>query len=212
MNRRQSMTRRAALVGVCLAALTGAASAQSATSRALEDFGRYLDAAADLFGEFVLGIRSADAATLRQPQTRASLERIADALLDLHGAQSVLIGDLEDYARAARRREGAQEVWNGILYQVRRTGGIVQQVIGVVESTSALNVALTPEQNMILRETLAARGAILSRFENLPRPRTRAEIAQLEGMNARYRRLIQTLREIRLVLDQVLERGPEPRP
>ena len=63
-----------------------------------------------------------------------------------------------------------------------------------------------------LRETLAARGAILSRFENLPRPRTRAEIAQLEGMNARYRRLIQTLREIRLVLDQVLERGPEPRP
>jgi hypothetical protein len=207
-----SITRRAALFGVSLAAFAGQASAQSATSRALEDFGRYLDAAADLFGEFALGIRSADAATLRQPQTRASLERIANALLDLYGAQSVLIGDLEDYARAARRREGAQEVWNGILYQVRRTGRIVQQVIGVVESTPALNVALTPEQNMILRETLAARGAILSRFENLPRPRTRAEIAQLEGMNARYRRLIQTLREIRLVLDQVLERGPEPRP
>lgn len=212
MSSQRMSTRRALLVGACAVVLTGAAAAQSATSRALEDFGRYLDAAADLFGEFIIGVRRADAATLRQPQTRASLERIADALLDLYGAQSVLIGDLEDYAAAARRREGAQQVWNNILYQVRRTGRIVQDVIAVVDSTPALNVALTPEQSGILRETLAARGEMLSRFEDLPRPRTRAEIAQLEGMNARYRRLIQTLREIRFVLDGVLERGPEPRP
>jgi hypothetical protein len=201
------------LLAFMLASFAAPASfAQSATSRALEDFGRYLDAATDLFAQFVLGVRQADAATLREPETRAGLERISDALADLYGAQSVLIGDLEDYARAARAREGAQNVWNSILYQVRRTGMIVQNVIAIVDGTPALNVALSEEQRGILSDTLGQRRVMLSRFENLPRPRTRAEIAQLEGMNARYRRLIQTLREIRYVIDGVLERGPEPRP
>jgi hypothetical protein len=210
--RRTAFGRRSLLAFMLASFAAQASLAQTATSRALEDFGRYLEAAADLFGEFIIGVRQADAATLREPETRAGLERISDALADLYGAQSVLIGDLEDYARAARAREGAQNVWDSILYQVRRTGMIVQNVIAVIDGTPALNVALSAEQRGILSDTLDQRRVMLSRFENLPRPRTRAEIAQLEGMNARYRRLIQTLREIRYVIDGVLERGPELRP
>lgn len=203
--------RRALLAGM-IWPLAVPAFAQTATSQALEDFGRYLDAAADLFGEFIVGIRRADAATLRDPETRAGLESISDALAGLYSAQSVLVGDLEDYARAARAGEGADRVWRSILSQVRRTGRIVHDVINVVDNTPSLRVALTSEQRGILSDTLDARVEMLNRFENLPRPETEAEIAQLEGMNARYRRLIRTLREIRYVIDGVLDRGEEPRP
>jgi len=192
--------------------LAAPAFAQTATSRALEDFGRYLDAAADLFGEFIVGIRRADAATLRDPETRAGLENISNALAGLYHAQSTLVGDLEDYARAARGGEGAERVWRSIMNQVRRTGRIVHEVINIVDNTPSLRVALTPEQRGILSDTLGARVEMLTRFESLPRPTTEAEIAQLEGMNARYRRLISTLREIRYVIDGVLDRGEEPRP
>ncbi len=205
------VTRRLALAGLC-AAIAVPASAQTATSRALEDFGRYLDAAADLFGEFIVGIRRADAATLRDPVTRAGLENISNALAGLYHAQSTLVGDLEDYARAAREGEGAERVWRGIMNQVRRTGRIVHEVINIVDNTPSLRVALTSEQRSILSDTLGARVEMLNRFESLPRPTTNAEIAQLEGMNARYRRLIGTLREIRYVIDGVLDRGEEPRP
>jgi len=98
------------------------------------------------------------------------------------------------------------------MNQVRRTGRIVHEVINIVDNTPSLRVALTPEQRGILSDTLGARVEMLTRFESLPRPTTEAEIAQLEGMNARYRRLISTLREIRYVIDGVLDRGEEPRP
>jgi hypothetical protein len=203
---------RRALLTAMIWPLAAPAFAQTATSRALEDFGRYLDAAADLFGEFIVGIRRADAATLRDPVTRAGLENISNALAGLYHAQTTLVGDLEDYARAAREGEGAERVWRSIMSQVRRTGRIVHEVINIVDNTPSLRVALTPEQRGILSDTLGARVEMLNRFENLPRPETEAEIAQLEGMNARYRRLIRTLREIRYVIDDVLERGEEPRP
>lgn len=205
-----AFARRALLAGM-IWPLTAPAFAQTATSQALEDFGRYLDAAADLFGEFIVGIRRADAATLRDPVTRAGLENISNALAGLYHAQTTLVGDLEDYARAARAGEGAERVWRSIMNQVRRTGRIVHEVINIVDNTPSLRVALTPEQRGILSDTLGARVEMLNRFENLPRPETEAEIAQLEGMNARYRRLISTLREIRYVIDGVLERG-EDRP
>jgi hypothetical protein len=205
-----AFARRSVLAGMTWL-LAAPAFAQTATSRALEDFGRYLDAAADLFGEFIVGIRRADAATLRDPVTRAGLESISNALAGLYHAQSTLVGDLEDYARAARDGEGAERVWRSIMNQVRRTGRIVHEVINIVDNTPSLRVALTPEQRGILSDTLGARVEMLNRFENLPRPETEAEIAQLEGMNARYRRLISTLREIRYVIDGVLERG-EDRP
>lgn len=211
-HRPTNVTRRATFVcGFAMFAASNAL-AQTATSRALEDFGRYLDAAADLFGEFIVGIRRADAATLRDPETRAGLENISDALAGLYHAQSTLVGDLEDYARAARAGEGADRVWRSIMNQVRRTGRIVHEVINIVDNTPSLRIALTPEQRGILSDTLGARVELLNRFENLPRPETEAEIAQLEGMNARYRRLIRTLREIRYVIDGVLDRGEEPRP
>lgn len=203
-----TFARRALLAGL-IWTLAVPTFAQTATSRALEDFGRYLDAAADLFGEFIVGIRRADAATLRDPATRAGLENISDALAGLYYAQSTLVGDLEDYARAARAGEGADRVWRSIMSQVRRTGRIVHQVIDIVDGTPSLRVALTAEQRGILSDTLGARVVMLNRFENLPRPETEAEIAQLEGMNARYRRLISTLREIRYVIDGVLERGED---
>jgi uncharacterized membrane protein YccC len=203
----RQINRRIVMLALSAACIAPAASAQTATEQALQDFGRYLDAAASLFGQFALGIREARASGRLNAAVREDLRDVNAMFRMLYARQSVLVGDLEDYARAAREGENVAPLWAGIKVQVRDTAGFVSRVTEIVENSDAIVLALDAETTDVLQETLYARRSLLARFYSLPPPRSPAELTQLEGLNARYRTLIQTLREVRIEIEEILESG-----
>lgn len=214
-------TRRLLLGALTFVAAAPGAFAQSATERALDDFVRYLDASAALFGEFALGLRSADARTLSSPASRQALEEVSQALRQQAMANGAVVDFVSMYLRraqdaaqadAALTEEGRAQAevalissWDAAVREVRRTSVIVQRVTAIVDSTPELDRVLSPERRLALSDTLAAREDLLGRLAEMPRPRTSAELDRLALFNQRYQRLIDALQSIRVELRRILQ-------
>ncbi|OQW56286.1 MAG: hypothetical protein A4S17_05325 [Proteobacteria bacterium HN_bin10] len=195
------------MAGLSFGALGGAAAAQTPTGDALDDFGRYLDAAAGLLAEFTLGLRSANARELRRnAETRAALVSLSDALLAFHSSNALLVDDLDDYVRRVSEGGDPPTLWRDVLDQVGRTTGVMQQVLVVVDQTPQLDVALTPEARTQLEDAVAEKGSLLDRLGWMREPHTAEDLARVQAVSARYRGVMERLRETRIVINRILRR------
>jgi hypothetical protein len=194
-----------------MAASATAAWAQSATAAALEDFSRYVEAAAAVFGELALGLRSADAGTLRGESARQALAEVQSGLRTQTVANGFVVTELQryrEYATAPRAgdapRETLARLWSTALEQVSETAAVVRRVTVIVDESAALRSVLTDDQQVALRDTLAMREVILARLTALPPPTTADELSRLDTFIDSYGRLIEALRQIRVALNRAL--------
>lgn len=201
------ITRRLLLAAVSFSAVGPQVFAQTATERALDDFGRYLDAATDLLAEFTLGIRQANAREIRRDAAaRRALGDLSDALLSFHTSNRLLVDDIDDYAARVRAGGDANTLWNEVLAQVGETAQVMRNVLTVVDETPRLEVALSAESRAQIVEGVADKESLLERLRRTPPPRTESELTQLRLLNTRYRNVMEQLRRARVALDRVLRR------
>ncbi len=202
------VTRRLLLGTFALAPFAGArAFAQSATSEALDDFARYIDAATSILGELALGLRNADARDIRGPDARRALEELQAGLQNQAVANGAVVDELrqyDEYARRSPRAEGLSSAWSLALRQVSQTAEVVRRVTAIVDQSTVLRRVLTDDQQIELRDTLAMREAILSRLATLPPPASTDELDRLRHFIDRYGELIVTLRRIRTALNSAM--------
>ena len=201
------VTRRSLLAAMSFAAATPSAFAQTATERALDDFGRYLDAATDLLAEFTLGIRQANAREIRRDAAaRRALGDLSDALLAFHTSNRLLVDDIDDYAARVRAGGDANALWDEVLVQVGETAQVMRRVLTVVDETPRLEVVLSAESRSQIVEGVADKESLLQRLRRISPPRTESELTQLRLLNTRYRNVMEQLRRARVALDRVLAR------
>lgn len=201
------VSRRVTLVGVISSALATPAAAQTATGDALDDFGRYLDAAAGLLAEFTLGLRNANARDLRRnAETRAALTSLSDALLAFHSSNTLLVNDLDDYVRAVNGGGNPTTLWREVLGQVEQTTAVMQQVLEVVDGATQLDVALSPEARTQLEDAVAEKGSLLDRLHWMRAPQEAEALARVEAVAVRYRRVMERLRQTRTAINRILRR------
>ena len=201
------ITRRLLLAAVSFSAVAPQAFAQTATERALDDFGRYLDAATDLLAEFTLGIRQANAREIRRDAAaRRALGDLSDALLAFHTSNRLLVDDIDDYAQRVSAGGNANALWDEVLVQVGATADVMRRVLTVVDETPRLEVVLNAESRAQIVEGVADKGSLLQRLRQISPPRTEPELTQLRLLNTRYRNVMEQLRRARVALDRVLRR------
>lgn len=172
---------------------------ETALMQTLREFDQYIAATVSVLSQFAISIRLSEVRTIVAASHRAGLERMAGAIERLYMRQSVLVGDLEAYARAVREHgqsDVAEEQWREILSKVSITANVVREVMAIAEETPSLNITIGPEQTELLTQTLNSRAGLLSRFEEMPAPQEDGELALLEAMSVRYRRLIETLLDV----------------
>lgn len=203
-------TRRWLLGTLALAPFVGEpAVAQSATAEALDDFARYIDAAASIFSELALGLRNADARDIRGPDARRALDEVQSALRDQAVANGAVVNELSEYYNYARSTSAEPDVrgrlWSLALRQVSETSAVVRRVAGIVGESTVLRRVLSDDQQVALRDTLAMREQILGRLRELPAPATTDELNRLNRFIVRYGQLIEALRRIRVALNAALE-------
>jgi len=206
------VTRRLLLGALALTPFAGSnAFAQSATGEALDDFARYCGDTARLFGELAIGLRNADARSIRSPGATQALRAVREGLRNQAVANSGVVDELaqyHDFARqvlaelpaetsAAARVQRLASPWSGALAQVSQTAETVRRVTAIVDSSAELRGVLTTQQHMALMDTLAMRQALLERLSRSPPPTSAYELERLGRLIENYRRLIRTLDVIR---------------
>lgn len=184
------------------------ASAQSATGEALDDFARYVDAAASILSELALGIRNADARNIRGPDAQRALEELQAGLRNQAVSNARVIDELSDYRAYAQQASVEPSVrarmWAEALQQVSDTAAVVRRVTAIVDESAVLSRVLTDDRQLALRDTLAMREAILRRLTALPPPASQYDLDRLDRFIARYNDLISALRQIRVALNRAL--------
>lgn len=203
------VTRRLFLGALALTPLAvSRAFAQSATGEALDDFARYVDAAASILSELALGIRNADARDIRGPDAQRALEELQAGLRNQAVSNARVFDELSEYRDYARQESAESPVlarmWSQALQQVSDTAAVVRRVSAIVDESTVLRRVLTDDQQLALRDTLAMREAILTRLAGLPAPASQYDLDRLDRFIARYNDLISALRQIRMALNRAL--------
>ena len=197
------------------AILLGAAVASADfVSDALKDLQAYLKAATTLVGQASAGLDKADFRALA-PNDRAaakrSLQTLSTQLRDLFLGQSGLVRQLEFYVGVAKDEAKSDQdkatYWQrAVQPEIALVRKAVSGVMAFVAATDLLVVTLSPEDNMQLRDNLAARGIALRKFEVMSAPVARDDILQLEGLVADYKVLVDNLFKLRLAVDKAQQR------
>jgi hypothetical protein len=217
---------RRKLLALLMAASATPVWAQSATAEALDDFSRYLNAAAAIFGELALGLRNADAQTIRGPSARLALGAVEGALGNQAVSNTAVVDALRQYRdlgqyrdlvgrmaaeptdaspeQVAARNERLALSWSSALAQVSESAEVAREVAAIVDASVPLRSVLTDEQQVALRDTLAMREVILARLAALPPPTSADELRRLDNFIGRYGDLIAELRQIRVALNRAL--------
>jgi len=202
-----AMTAAAILLGAGLACA-------DFVSDALKDLQAYLKAATTLVGQASAGLDQADFRALApndRDAARRSLQTLSTQLGDLFVGQSSLVRQLEFYVGVAKDEAKSDQdkttYWQGAVQpEIAMVRKAVSSVMAFVAATDLLVVTLSPEDNMQLRDNLAARGIALRKFEVMSAPVARDDVLQLEGLVADYKVLVENLFKLRLAIGKAQQR------
>jgi hypothetical protein len=175
----------------------------------------YLSSAVSLFSVTQAYAKKVEPKGLKQQDrdaVHAELQKLMRALDSLLDAKGTFIGDLDDYIRMVKADSfdsSAQmkRYWQMTLDSIAKIVTATQGVLDIVtRPDSKLDIVVADADLVNLRLGLNQRITLLSRFQAMPPPRTKGEIAQLAIMADRYDKLRQTAEQLRFSLATTLRK------
>jgi hypothetical protein len=187
------MLRRTLLFGLCGAALSPPAFAQTATEDALSQLIGFLTASAAMTGALTVSVGRLKPSRLKPAERAEAGRSLADfntQFDQLFMRQGVLTANIDDYV-ANVRRNGFNEavhgpMWQAVLGNIAEVSDRVRAVYDIHESAPWAKTVLTREQDDALADSFRGKQDILRQLRNLPAPRTPTEIDRLAAADAKY--------------------------